>query len=324
VSTATSQSVGIDVSEQYLDIHLHPAGLDRRLPYNAEGTEALIELLKSHTVERLVLESTGGMQRRLERALRAAGHAVSVVNPERIWAYRKLVGRAAKTDRVDARLTAEYAATMRPAEGLNRSEAQHAMMELSSRRDQLIEAIAAEKKRLRRAEHDVVRGSLEAQIASLKREADRIEAAIAEAVSKDEATKATAAILQSIPGVGRLTAHLLAIELPELGRLGAKQIASLAGVAPHPAESGKTQGVAFIRGGRPRAVEAVHGGVQRPAVQPGNRRALLPPFRPGQVVQAGDDRLHEEAGDVDEHPGGARPGSGPLTRNLMSDSNRSR
>lgn len=252
MSTATGQSVGIDVSEKHLDVHLHPAGVDHRMPYTNEGTESLIEVLKGYTVERVVLESTGGLQRRLERALRAAGHAVSVVNPERIWAYRKLVGSAAKTDRLDARLIAQYAATMRPAEGLARSEAQHAMKELSSRREQLIEAITAEKKRLRRAEHDVVRRSLEAQIASLKCEADRIEAAIADAVSRDETTRATSEILQSIPGVGRLTAHLLAIELPELGRLDAKQIASLAGVAPHPVESGKAKGFAYIRGGRPR------------------------------------------------------------------------
>jgi transposase len=107
MSTATGQSVGIDVSEQHLDVHLHPAGLERRLPYTAEGVESLIELLRGHAIERVVLESTGGLQRRLERSLREAGYSVGVVNPKRIWAYRRLVGRAAETDRVDARLIAE-------------------------------------------------------------------------------------------------------------------------------------------------------------------------------------------------------------------------
>jgi hypothetical protein len=46
MSTATGQSVGIDVSEQHLDVYLHPAGLERRLPYTAEGVESLIELLR--------------------------------------------------------------------------------------------------------------------------------------------------------------------------------------------------------------------------------------------------------------------------------------
>ena len=126
------------------------------------------------------------------------------------------------------------------------------MKELSSRRDQLIEAISAEKKRLRRFSHEAVRASLESQIASLEREVKRIESAIEETVAADEATRATEGILVSIPGVGKLTANLMAIELPELGRLGDKQIASLAGVAPHPDESGKYRGRAFIRGGRPR------------------------------------------------------------------------
>lgn len=252
MGTVTGQSVGIDVSEDFLDIHINPAGAERRLPYTAEGMASLVGLLKGYAVERVALESTGGLQRRLERALREAGYPVSAVNAGRIWAYRRLVGRAAKTDRVDARLIAEYAATLRPAESLPRSEAQHAMKELSSRRDQLIEAIAVGKKRLRQAEHEAVRASLESQITSLGREVKRIEASLAEAVAKDEPTRSIASILESIPGVGRLTAHLLAIELPELGRLDAKQIASPAGVAPHPVVSGKSRGTAYIRGGRPR------------------------------------------------------------------------
>ena len=64
--------------------------------------------------------------------------------------------------------------------------------------------------------------------------------------------RTTAGILVSIPGVGKLTANLIAIDLPELGRLDDKQIASLAGVAPHPDKSGKYRGRACIRGGRPR------------------------------------------------------------------------
>jgi transposase len=84
------------------------------------------------------------------------------------------------------------------------------------------------------------------------RRAERIESAIGEAVPKDEATRTTAAILRSIPG-GNLTANLMAIDLPELGRLDAKQIASLAGVGPHPDESGEYRGKGFLRGGGPRA-----------------------------------------------------------------------
>jgi transposase len=252
MSTDTGQSVGIDISEDFLDVYLHPAGKEVRLPHNDEGTATLIALLRDYKVERVVLESTGGIQRRLVRSLQEAGYAVSVVNPERIWAYRRLVGRVAKTDRIDARLIAEYGATMKPAASVPLTEAQQGMRELTSRREQLIEAIAAEKKRLRRVSHEAVRSSLEAQIAFLEREVKRLEAVVAAAVRAEETTQTTAGILESIPGVGKLTANLMAIDLPELGRLDDKRIASLAGVAPHPDESGKYRGRACIRGGRPR------------------------------------------------------------------------
>src|SRR5918993_22132 len=222
MSPVTGQCVGIDISEDFLDVYLHPAGKEVRLPHSDEGTASLIALLRDHTIERVALESTGGLQRRLVRALQEAGYSVSVVNPERIWAYRRLVGRVAKTDRIDARLIAEYGATMRPSASVPLSEAQQGMRELTSRRDQLIEAIAAEKKRLRRVSHEVVRASLESQIASLEREVKRIGSAIEEAVPKDEATRTTAEILKSIPGGGKLTAPLMAIDLPALGRLGAQ------------------------------------------------------------------------------------------------------
>jgi transposase len=141
---------------------------------------------------------------------------------------------------------------MRPAASVLLTEAQQAMRELTSRRDQLIEAIAAEKKRLRRVSHEAVRASLETHIDFLQREVKRLASVIEAAVPADETTRTAAGILVSIPGVGRPTANPMAIDLPELGRLEDKQIASLAGVAPHPDESGKYRGRACIRGGRPR------------------------------------------------------------------------
>ena len=275
----------------------------------------MLALMREQPVERVVLESTGGLQRRLVRSLQEAGYAVSVVNPERILAYRRLVGRVAKTDRIDARLIAEYGATMRPAASVLLSEAQQGMRELTSRRDQLIEAIAAEKKRLRRVSHEAVRSSLEAQIAFLEGEVKRLEAVIEEAVSEDETTRATSEILRSIPGVGKLTANLMAIDLPELGHLGDKQIASLAGVAPHPDESGKYRGRACIRGGRPRVRAKLYmSAFNAPEVQPGHRRVLPPSGVLREDVQAGDDGVHEEAAGADEHAGGPGPGLGPNLR----------
>src|SRR5262249_28238259 len=126
-----------------------------------------------------------------------------------------------------------------------------AMRELTSRRDPFIQAIAAEKERLRRVSHEAVRSSLESQIDFLEREVKQLEAVIEAAVPADEPTWTTAGSLVSIPGVGKLTANRMAIDLPELGRLEDKQIASLAGVAPHPGARGEDPGRACLRGGRP-------------------------------------------------------------------------
>ena len=130
MSPVTGQCVGIDISEDFLDVYLHPARKEVRLPHSDEGTASLVALLREYKIERVVMESTGGLQRRLVRSLQEAGYSVSVVNPERIRAYRRLVGRVAKTDRIDARLIAEYGATMRPAASVLLSEAQQGMREL--------------------------------------------------------------------------------------------------------------------------------------------------------------------------------------------------
>ncbi len=74
MGTVTGQSVGIDISEDFLDVYLHPAGKEVRLPHNDEGTAALLAQLRDYKVERVVLESTGGLQRRLVRSLQGAGY----------------------------------------------------------------------------------------------------------------------------------------------------------------------------------------------------------------------------------------------------------
>ena len=114
MSPVTGQCVGIDISEDFLDVYLHPVGKEVRIPHSDEGSASLVALLREYEIDRVVMESTGGLQRRLVGGLQEAGYSVSVVKPERIWAYRRLVGRVARTDRIDARLIAEYASTMCP------------------------------------------------------------------------------------------------------------------------------------------------------------------------------------------------------------------
>ncbi len=77
MSLVTGQCVGIDISEDFLDVYLHPEGKEVRLRHSDEGTAALLALLREFKIERVVLESTGGLQRRLVRALQDVGLAVT-------------------------------------------------------------------------------------------------------------------------------------------------------------------------------------------------------------------------------------------------------
>jgi len=77
-----------------------------------------------------------------------------------------------------------------------------------------------------------------------------IETEIHARIAQDKQLAERLAILESIPGISKITAFTLLIEMPELGSLDGKQAASLAGLAPVARQSGRWSGRAFIRGGR--------------------------------------------------------------------------
>jgi transposase len=79
---------------------------------------------------------------------------------------------------------------------------------------------------------------------------EEIDAAIEKLILDNEQLSRRFEILLSIPGVSKITAFALLIEMPELGNLEGKQAASLAGLAPVQRQSGSWKGHAYIRGGR--------------------------------------------------------------------------
>lgn len=78
-----------------------------------------------------------------------------------------------------------------------------------------------------------------------------IEAELDQRIADDQVLARKRAILTSIPGIGRRIATVLITDMPELGRLDCKAAASLAGMAPHPTQSGAHPGRHAIAGGRP-------------------------------------------------------------------------
>ncbi len=201
-------------------------------------------------MRRVVLEAIGPYTLRLVHRLASAGFEVGLVNPRRIKAFREAEGRRAKTDRLDAALIARFALRMADTLRPLPTPAQLAAKTLAARRRQLVEMIAAEKTRLKQTDDPDLLASHRLTIETLARERDRIEAKLDQALAADPAAAGKLALLTSIPGIGKQVATVLLTDLPELGTLNRRTAASLAGLAPHPNQSGLAPGRNAIAGGR--------------------------------------------------------------------------
>jgi len=250
IMISSPRFVGIDVSKDTLDVAIRPDGTHRQVPNTDEGFDQLVALLRPLAPALVVLEATGGYQRRVVAALGLAGLPVAVVNPARPREFAKALGRLAKTDKVDAEILAEFAERMRPqTRPLPDTQVQQ-MQELLGRRGQLIGMRTAERNRLGSALSRAVRRSLEAHVEWLDEQIASTEKELDEAIEQSELWKANDELLQSIPGIGPGVARTLLFELPELGRLSREEVAALAGVAPMNRDSGRWVGKRFIAGGR--------------------------------------------------------------------------
>jgi transposase len=242
--------VGIDISQAALDAASWPDGPAARQPNTPEGIAALVAPLKADPPELVLLEATGGLERPLAVALAVAGLPVRVVDPARVRHFARSIGQHAKTDALDARVLARYAAAVRPEARALPDEATRALQALLDRRRQVIALRVAEQNRLRQAPTAAVRGHIAAHLAYLEAEADRLDAAVAEAIAASEPWRLRDEVLRSAPGVGPQTARTLLGSLPELGTLTGKQVAALVGLAPRARDSGTMRGARTIFGGR--------------------------------------------------------------------------
>jgi transposase len=249
--TTVACAAGIDVGKVYLDVGIEPSGRRFRVANAPDGIRKLVARLRRDRPERVVIEAIGPYARAVIVALDAAGFAVGAVNPRRIKGYRKAEGRRAKTDRLDAGLIARFALSMRePLRPLPTAEDQ-TLKDLAARRRQLVEMIAMEKTRLKQAVAPLIAASHRTAIAALSAERKRIEAELERRLAADDNRRRRYELLITLPGFGRQVATTLITDLPELGNTDRRAIASLAGLAPHPSQSGLSPGRNQIGGGRP-------------------------------------------------------------------------
>jgi transposase len=240
---------GIDVAQDTLVVAVHGVGGTTTFANNRQGRAALRKQLSNQDPTQIVVEGTGGLERALVEELSAAGLAVRTANPARVRRLAEGVGQLAKTDPIDAGVIAHFAAIVELPKPVQRSANERALQDVVRRRAQVVAQRQAETCRRGRAPK-VVTASLKRMQRALHQEIARLDREIAQLIAADPVLAAKAAILQSVPGVGLVIAAGLLGLLPELGRLGPKQLAALVGLAPFATQSGNREGERHIRGGR--------------------------------------------------------------------------
>lgn len=251
-NSALAVYAGIDVSKDWLDVHLHPGGQSWRVANDPLGLRRLRRHLDELGVplECVVLEATGKYHRLAFRTLSAWGYGVVVVNPLRARLFAEACGVLAKTDRIDARLLAVMGHSLAPQPSMPVPLQLEQLQELVNAHSAARTEAVALGNRLAQATVPFLKAELKRRLTSLKGHVKRLEAKIEQLIQADPGLAARYTILLSIPGIGATTAAALLAGLSELGRCSAKAATLLAGLAPIADDSGRRQGQRHIRGGR--------------------------------------------------------------------------
>lgn len=251
VSSSTSEVfVGIDISKARLDVATCGAIQDAwSVRYDADGLARLSERLLLLPTERVVMEATGGLEVDVAVALSCHGLPVVVINPRQAKDFGRATGKLAKTDRIDARILAQFAMKIRPEIRPLPGQEQRALDALMMRRRQIVEMISAEKNRRPQA-GPVIAQEITEHILFLQQRLEKLEEELRARVQKSETWRAKDHLLQSVPSVGAVLSHTLLASLPELGTLERRKISALVGVAPFNRDSGGHLGRRTTWGGR--------------------------------------------------------------------------
>lgn len=246
----TQISVGVDVAKDFLDIHLHPIGKDMRVANSAEGLEKLLAKLAQYKVIQVVCESSGGYESLMLKLLKKNQYNVWRVQPHRIRAFIIGEGVKAKTDKIDARMIALFAWQKWPAyQSITPSQTEEDMRGLVKLRTDLLKSLGQEKNRLPHCQ-EACKIIVQQLIDFMEKQLRIVEKQIDRLMHSSPDLSAKSAIIQSIPGVGAVTANTLMTEVGELGKVTNKQAAAIVGVAPFIKQSGASKGSALISGGR--------------------------------------------------------------------------
>jgi len=244
--------VGIDVSKDHLDVHVRPGGTSFRVSRDGAGLQELLMQLEPLAPSVVALEATGGFETVVAASLGTAGLPVIIVNPVQVRAFARALGKRAKTDPIDAAVIAHFAEATNPEVRALPDEATRLLSDLLARRRQIVQMIVAERQRARVLTAPRLQKSIARLLKALQQELNALDKEIDDSVRGTPVWREKEDLLRSVPGVGPTIARTLLAEMPELGTLDRREVASLAGLAPFTRQSGQWHGKSFIGGGRSR------------------------------------------------------------------------
>jgi transposase len=265
--------IGVDVAKDWIDVH-QPGRKPSRIDNIPSALQAFAVRCRKVGAW-VIFEASGGYDRCLRDALEAADVAFTRVNPRQARDFARAMGVLGKTDRVDARMLAEFGARLTPKRTEPVSEARRILQAQATRRRQLVDLRKQEATRLQQTTDPTTLADIRAVIAVLDRHIDKVEARMTAAVAAEAELASIDRRLQTAPGVGPIVAATLIAELPELGHIDRRQIAALAGLAPVARDSGKKSGPRAIAGGR----AVVRTVLYLAALQASRRSAIFREFR---------------------------------------------
>ncbi len=242
-------NVGVDVGKSFLDVCIHEKQIYFQEENTVKGIQSILKRLSYYRIERLVVEATGRYEFALVEAAYLKAIPVCIMKPLSICRYAGAVEQLAKTDKIDAKIIAEFAAVIKPRPTPEKSKNLLAIKDLLARRRQLIEIRTQELNRLQ-----IMGKRLEASckriIKVIDKEIDRIETLLTEHIDEETEWSQKRELLISTPGVGNTLVFTLLADLPEIGTLNNKEISALVGVAPMNRDSGAMRGKRKVQGGR--------------------------------------------------------------------------
>jgi transposase len=242
-------TLGVDVSQGWIDACLLPEGKTWHVEMGEETLKKWAEELPDN-ISLVVMEATGKLEICPAAILSERGFPVAVVNPRPVRDFAKALNLLAKNDKLDAQILARHAKVIAPEARPLPDAAQLELSELLARRRQLVGMRAAETTRKQRMQSRKVQANIQAHITWLETQIKDVEKDLKRLIKDNSVWSERAELLKTMPGVGERTACTLVAELPELGTLNRREVASLTGLAPFVHQSGKWRGKSFCTGGR--------------------------------------------------------------------------